>query len=448
MAVGISLGSTSLGLAVAIPDSETESHSIGSADRLTGDWCGGRTQLEARGIEFSLDYTGEVFGNVSGGMSRSAIYAGLAEVALDLDLEKLTGWWRGGSLRVNSIFPHGNSLTEGPVGDAAGLSNIDAHDSLRLYELWIRQSLLEGRLTLQVGNLLADEDFAVNEQGGLFINSGFGWPHHISAAIGNTIPPAYFVSALGALIRYQPTSRWYFQAAVYDGDAFDSPEGDPRVNEDGLHWQLNHAQGAFIMAETGFHWALGPENHRLPGVVKLGGWLSTSDFEDLHQDEHGGSWVVSGLDPQIHAYGFGIFLSGEQRVWRESGPDGEDAQGLGVFFRAGGGPEDRDPFSLVMDGGVNYLGLLPGRDEDVAGLGFVYAGVSGDLRQSQRDDRDFNAADLAAISDYEAIIELTYLARITPWWSLQPDLQFILHPGASAATDDALVIGLRSSLSF
>jgi porin len=62
------------------------------------------------------------------------------------------------------------------------------------------------------------------------------------------------------------------------------------------------------------------------------------------------------------------------------------------------------------------------------------------------------------VHDYEAVLEVSYQAHISPWWILQPDLQLIAHPGGSVAPPfqapparpipSALVIGLRSSIIF
>ena len=55
------------------------------------------------------------------------------------------------------------------------------------------------------------------------------------------------------------------------------------------------------------------------------------------------------------------------------------------------------------------------------------------------------------------MLELTYVALIAPWWTLQPDLQLIFHPGANAATPrdanrtvikDAVVLGMRTTVKF
>jgi porin len=60
--------------------------------------------------------------------------------------------------------------------------------------------------------------------------------------------------------------------------------------------------------------------------------------------------------------------------------------------------------------------------------------------------------------DYEAVVEVTYQAAVTPWLSVQSFMQYIIHPGGNVPQPDgtapteplrnATVIGLRTSVVF
>ena len=56
--------------------------------------------------------------------------------------------------------------------------------------------------------------------------------------------------------------------------------------------------------------------------------------------------------------------------------------------------------------------------------------------------------------EFLRVIELTYHAKLTPWWSLQPDLQYVIRPSGGVPNDDGSirpnvwVVGLRTNLSF
>jgi len=47
------------------------------------------------------------------------------------------------------------------------------------------------------------------------------------------------------------------------------------------------------------------------------------------------------------------------------------------------------------------------------------------------------------VRDYEANLELSYMAQIVPGWTVQPDLQFVWHPSGDASRN-AIVGGVRS----
>jgi porin len=379
-------------------------------EHLLGDWNGLRTRMVERGVHFQFGYIGEVFGNVSGGVRRDAVYEGLGEMALNIDLDRLTGAWRGGSFRVSSLWLHGDGPSE-LAGDVLTASNIDGHDSIRLYELWFEQNFFDDVVSLRAGNLLADEEFAGTDFGGRLLNSGFGWPAFVSGNVINT-GPAFYVASPGARLRIEPNAKWYFQTAIYDGDSFDSDAGDPEVNESGTRFRLSSSQGLLSMTEIGWRRNAAEAGEGLPGTYKLGGWIHTGDFGR-------------------HNENFGFYVAAEQMVWRE-----KDEQGLGAFLRVGGSPPRRSLLPLAIDGGVHYTGLIPGRDRDHFALGVVYGDLS-----DQRRGHDY-------FEDHEMAVEVTYEFVVTPWWNIQPDVQWIGNPGGRAGAGHALLLGLRSTLTF
>jgi len=88
---------------------------------------------------------------------------------------------------------------------------------------------------------------------------------------------------------------------------------------------------------------------------------------------------------------------------------------------------------------VNVTGLIPERSADVLGLGIIYARISGDFAGAQPD---------SPLWGHETVLEATYKIALTPWWSLQPDLQYVIHPGGSTEIPNALVLGIRIDLLF
>jgi porin len=129
---------------------------------------------------------------------------------------------------------------------------------------------------------------------------------------------------------------------------------------------------------------------------------------------------------------------------------------LAAFLRLGYAPPDRNLFSFEVDAGLTFKGLFPNRELDVLGVGTAFGRI-GYARRLDRDEILFTGIG-GTVRDYEAVLELTYQAPITRWWTLQPDLQLVFHPGGhialpppappTRAIPNALVLGLRSTITF
>ena len=85
------------------------------------------------GFSFPMEIYAESLGNLSGGTSRRLIWESEWDVGVAIDLEKAVGW-HGTSAIVRGLYAQGSGLTNAAVHDFNTLSNIDAYDSLRLYE--------------------------------------------------------------------------------------------------------------------------------------------------------------------------------------------------------------------------------------------------------------------------------------------------------------------------
>jgi porin len=423
-------------IAAEVKEKETGSE----RDHLTGDWGGLRTKLVDRGVHLQAGYIGEVIGNVSGGLKTGAIYEGLFETGLEINTEA-AGWWKNGTFQISSLFPHGPGFSEKYTGNLLTPSNVEAYESWRLYELWYEHRFAE-KFSVRLGQFTADDEFAVTEAGSEFVNSAFGWPAFISANTINT-GPAFFVAAPGIRFDYEITQELYARVAVFDGDTFDNREGDPRKNRHGVRFDLGGDQGYFGIIEIGYQWNQEDKEGALPGGYKFGMWGHSGDFPSNFEDENREPFVVSGREPREHSKNFGVYAVTEQMLWREKGE-----QGVYAFARGGAGPEDRNFFELVVDGGLLWRGLIPTRDADALGLGAAYARISNDIRRAERLDAQVNGTVYERFSSHETVLEAFYSLQLAKWWTVQPDVQWIIHPGGSSAVDDALVVALRTSLVF
>ena len=435
-------------------------------DYATGNWFGVRTALEDRGVEISGGYTAEVWGNTTGGLEQGAVYTGLLDFGATADLEKLVGW-KGASVSTTWIWLSGRDASEDLVGNFLTVSNIAGFNTLRMLELWFQQDFLQRGddappgLSIRVGQLTADSEFVISDYGALFTNGTFGWP----AFLYTNIPeggPGYPVGTLGVRVAVNPWEWITVQSAVFQGNVFAQD-----VNRHGFKWDLNPDLGYFWINELQVRWNQSEDTNALPGQAKFGAWFQTADFADPFFDENGLPLADSSSSgsPKTHPWNFGFYWILDQMLYREPrklaagtglGKDGNSVptangskqiiekpskQGLGWFGRIAFEPQNRNFVGFYFDTGLVYAGLIPTRDEDEIGIGFVYAQLTNGARQTLELEGSRRVG-------AEMVLELTYKAVLTPWLYIQPDAQLIINPGATQDLNNALVIGGRVSINF
>jgi len=380
-------------------------------DTLSGPWFGLRTALSDRGVNLHIRYTAEIWSNTSGGTSRGSVYTGLVEFGGEADLEKLTGW-EGTTFYHSWFAPHGRDLSTEYVGNRFTVSNAAAFNSLYLYQLWVQQTFFDERFSLRIGQLAADEEFAGSDYGALFLNAAFGWPPFIAENVAN-VGPAFPKGAPGMRLALRPLERLTVQSALYQGDPFEDAH-----NPHGLRWRLGRATGWLWMNELQLRWAASGDGPGRPGGLKLGFWHQWRPDEER--------LITRGRN-------FGFYGVIDQSL-RPPDADRPDA-GPGWFLRAGGGPQGGNAIGFYLDTGLRWKGLLASRPDDVLGVAFAWGKQTGDEMRRLRAEGPVSAR-------HEAVVELTCLCRLTPWFAIQPDVQWIFNP------EGAVVVGARAVIAF
>ncbi len=128
---------------------------------------------------------------------------------------------------------------------------------------------------------------------------------------------------------------------------------------------------------------------------------------------------------------------------------------MSVFARGGAVPSDRNFLSWYVDGGIGVKGLFQGRADDTLTFGVAYSKVSNDAAAADQDIAYYSGS-LYPIRSGETVLELSYIAQVAKWWTIQPDLQYIIRPGGNVPNPDdptqtignAFIIGLRSTINF
>jgi porin len=412
----------------------------------TGDWGGVRSYLEDNGITITLSYVNDFLANVGGGIRPGQIDLGAFQPQIDIDLQKLAGW-EGGHIHMHWLVTHGPFFSQTYLGNILAASNLEAGPVARLYALWYEQNAPDDKWSVRTGLMLADSQFAQSQTATSFINNGISWPTFLAGNLPAS-GPAYPLPAPGVRVRVKPRDDLAFQVGVYSGDptagaGSNLPEPIPTGTV------FSFRGGTFLIGEASYL----PNSWGLPGAYRVGAWYHTSSaFADQRYDTIGLSLAnpASTGIPLNHTGDQGIYGVIDQMLYRVPGTDD---QGVSAFVRAGGTPNDRNLINFYGDAGVVYKGLLSGRPDDKVGIATAYARVGENARELDADTATYGGS-YFPIRGGETMIELMYQAQLAKWWTLQPDLQYIIRPGGGVLNPDgslrpnAWVVGLRTSLNF
>ncbi len=380
-----------------------------------------RQRLAEMGIEATVAGTSIYQQNVRGGLSthrRAGRFSGSYDLELAADLQRILGI-EGGSLFVHAegLWSKSGGIDGPAVGSAFGVNgDAGARRSMDVTELWYEQTMQDGRFILRLGKMDLTGGFECRGCPVAFDTSMFAndeTSQFLNAALVNnpTIPFPDYALGLAGFYRLQP--NWYVAAGVVDA------QNDAR--EAGFRTAFGGEDYFFYVLETG----LTPELHSpegpLQGAYRFGLWSdpqpkANSDRSGAERDD------------------LGFYLSCDQVLARENA-DPQDTQGLGLFLRYGHADSRKNDITNFWSMGLQYQGLLHGRDEDVLGVGFAQGFFS-------------DSASLTYPEDSERVVELYYNAAVNRLLSVSPSVQYIANPGGASGVKDTIVVGVRVQMLF
>lgn len=368
-------------------------------DHALGEWGGARATLAEQGLAIDGSWTGEAARVFGGGAHERSSFRNLLDLNATLDLEPLLSL-PGATLYADYYVLNGRPLFD-DVGDFQWCSNIDSEPMHQLAELWWEQRLVDGALRWKIGKVDANTEFGYAENTLEFVHSGLAWP--VTSAM-----PLYPDPATSVNLFLTPIENCTLALGCYDGAGQEGFSTGGR----GTSTFLGDPAATFWIGQLDLRWSLA--EGALPGRVGLGATLHTGTFDRFDgARQHGAKSFYATLD---------------QALWREHPDDAEDLQGLAFGAIAGRADDDVSEAAAQLSAGVVWTGFLPGRDDDVVGLGASW------LRF---------APDAGFGDDHELALELLWKVQVTPWLVVRPDLQLVLDPGGDPSLDDAWVGLLR-----
>lgn len=338
----------------------------------------------ATAVDFSLDWTGDFAAVAQGGLQQGAHHLGLVDLGAGSAFQWLGG--REAEWHVTVQHTYGGGFSEHWVGDLQVVSNADADHGIRLLEAWVEGEVADG-WAVGAGKYDFNSDFDAIDSGALFLSSSQGIGPDISQS-GAAGPSIFPHTAVGVHVHASSGGGNSLRAAVLDADSLDANRGGPMY---AFEYRHDRATTRFVLGS----WGYGGEKPRID-------------------------------DPAQTAREYGVYASVEHHF----------TERLAGYLRVGMANPAVEQVGRYFGGGIVHTGGLLPQVEDSIGFAVGMARNGSDYRQAMR-------ADGIATDAAEYALEATWRIPLGEHFALQPDLQYVIHPGTDPTLDDALVFILR-----
>lgn len=393
---------------------------------MLGDWGGWRTKLKQIGITFYGEYRDDFQANVTGpdttdnNTTRYGANFGRLRLSVDVDLMKIADI--DGEFFFSPIWQFGPNLSAEHLEVHTLTSSIAGTNSVRIDQLWYQQGLFGSRLKIKIGQIAAVNEFGATDFFDILFNDELGYSPNTNFVAHQPFSPSGKPGIVATLDLRDITPGLYIK-----GGAFTAIRDPYRPDRYGINYESDFNQGAAFAGEIGYK----EQNTSYDGVYKVGfNYTNQSGFTD-------------NLTGQPVTGNYNGYLTIEKTVFHPQDRNGklDTGKGLDLLFQVFGAPADRNPVNFEITFGGRYTGLIPGRDKDKVGFGFIYSHTS---PEQSRANQAIGGPSLGG----EETVEVDYQVQMTPWLYLQPDIQAIFNPDGNSNRNTILVLAFRTLIVF
>ncbi|WP_428374254.1 carbohydrate porin [Lichenicoccus sp.] len=199
----------------------------------------------------------------------------------------------------------------------------------------------------------------------------------------------------------------YFRA-VYNPDNF---------GDDG-------AAGAQIIGEVGYRSEF--SNAAYPANFELGAeWNTRTGVANVR-----GAAVLATPQNEATDYPGGgvLFFQGQQVLWRGAKPAYGPPANIALYGSIDASVDKPQPIDMDAIAGVNFTGLIPGRQFDALGLQVHYQRLSAIEANYESSIQDIFAGPGPKQSRNGFVFEVVGAFAPVPWLRLNPTVQYFVHP--------------------
>ena len=402
--------------------------------------------LDDAGVSLGITQIMDYYGNTAGGIQQGFVYDGLFNAELEFDLQKTLGL-SSTKLHINATVTQGQNLSANYVGNIFVASSIaDQYHVAKLADAWIERSFFDDTIALRGGQMIAQNIFATNEAASLFTNATFAYPFIFAVNLPNN--GATYVDAVpGALLRLMPSPNFTWQTSVFNAlPAGTSSSG----NRYGVEFPLGN--GAMTWTEFILMPNVTMDTESIPAIYKMGAWYNPTTLDPRTVSFNGISYETPNEVNSVKGT-YSVYLSVDQDIWQNNLLVNQKIRG---FLRAATNPQsNHNLMTAYLDAGLRFKGLTSGRPKDEFGIAAAWGNLSPAVNNQVRQYNQYFAKSMP-LPTSETVFELTYLAPIEAWWSVQPFFQYVVNPGGGSANPNtpsqkipnATIAGLRVAINF
>lgn len=385
---------------------------------------GWRSRLKDKGVDLTFSYVSESAASLTGGRDGGAAYTQQLLASASIDTGKAFGL-DGGKLIATIIHRKGEDLTATRLGNLFEVQELfGGGQDLRPAELSYEQKLNGGKTALKFGLYHTGDDFATLPSGCQFQN--FAFCPRPTTLFYNSGFSGFPIPRWGLRVRQEIAPNLSVTVAGFEVNAFRA--------QTGAGWKLAPRFDSFVFpVELGLK--TGQKPGGLPGLLRIGALVDTTDRADVRDDINGDSYVLSGLSAAMRQERWSAWAMGEQMIVRFGPGD----RGLSLFGTLTLSDRHTARVPTFISGGFVARGLWDSRPRDNFGLGLVYARVNPRIADRQRDQ--LSLGQNVAVQTHEMSGEIFYGWQATRRLLLRPNLQYIHRVGATDRYPDALVAG-------